>query len=166
MTIRIVLLVALTFAAQRILGMSGLPGWPSQILLPVVWIVAIALRGKEHRWPYEALLLGLAWDLLFEPIVGPGGIAWSAAALSLSGLAAVVADRSPKAWTALGAVGAVIVTLILRLAVLPLGMEFSVTTMQLVWTAVFTGIWCGLVGLVLALDLSKHWQAYRVRKLR
>jgi hypothetical protein len=166
MTFRGVFLVALTLAAQRILGLAGIPSWPSHAVLPVVWIVALALRGKEHRWPYEALLLGLAWDLLFEPIVGPGGIAWSAAALTLYGLAAVVADRSPKAWAALGAVGAVVVTLVLRLAVLPLGIEFSVTLRQLVWSALLTGVWCGCVGLVLALDLQKHWQTYRVRKLR
>ena len=86
--------------------------------------------------------------------------------MSLYGLASVVADRSPKAWAALGAVGAVVVTVVLRLAVLPLGMAFSVTTPQLVWTALLTGLWCGLVGLVLALDFSKHWHAYRVRKLR
>lgn len=166
MRLRIALFVALTLIIQRALGVPGMPAWLGHFILPMVWIVAPSLLRKERHWPYEALLLGLAWDLLFGPVVGPGGIAWTAACLSLYGLASVVADRSPRAWAAFGAVGTLVVILVQRLAVMPFGLATSLTVQQLMWSVLLTGLWCGLVGLTLALDLGKHWRAYRVRKLR
>lgn len=166
MNTRIVILAAATLIVQRVFGMPGVPAFLSQIILPMAWIVAASLIRKERRWPYEALLLGLAWDLLFGPVVGPGGIAWTAACLGMYGLASVVADRSPRAWAAFGAVGAVIVILVQRLAVMPLGLATSLTLQHLMWSALLTGLWCGLVGTVLALEFGKHWRAYRVRRLR
>jgi len=162
----IVALAGVTLVSQRVLGMPGMPAWFGYLILPMIWIVAASLARKERHWPYEALLLGLAWDLLFGPVVGPGGIAWTAACLSLYGLASVVADRSPKAWAAFGAVGAVVVILVQRLAVMPLGLASVFTINQLALSALFTGLWCGFIGAVLALDLGKHWRAYHVRKLR
>ena len=166
MRIRIAILAAVTLALQRVLGMPGMPAWFGHLILPMIWIVAASLVRKERHWPYEALLLGLAWDLLFGPVVGPGAIAWTAACLSLYGLASVVADRSPRAWAAFGAVGAVVVILVQRLAVMPLGLASFLTFGQLAWSAVLTGLWCGFVGTVLALDLGKHLRAFQVRKLR
>jgi hypothetical protein len=163
---KIAVFVAVTLVLQRVLGMPGMPAWFGHLILPMIWIVAASLVRKERHWPYEALLLGLAWDLLFGPVVGPGGIAWTAACLSLYGLASVVADRSPRAWAAFGAVGAVVVILVQRLAVMPLGLVSFLTFGQLAWSALLTGLWCGFVGTVLALDLGKHWRAYQVRKLR
>ena len=166
MRAKIAILAVVTLVFQRVLGMPGMPAWCGHLILPTIWIVAASLVRKEGHWPYEALLLGLAWDLLFGPVVGPGGIAWTAACLSLYGLASVVADRSPRAWAAFGAVGAVVVILVQRLAVMPLGLESFLTFGQLVWSAVLTGLWCGFVGMVLALDLGERWRAYQVRKLR
>jgi cell shape-determining protein MreD len=166
MRAKIAILAVVTLVFQRVLGMPGMPAWCGHLILPTIWIVAASLVRKERHWPYEALLLGLAWDLLFGPVVGPGGIAWTAACLSLYGLASVVADRSPRAWAAFGAVGAVVVILVQRLAVMPLGLESFLTFGQLVWSAVLTGLWCGFVGMVLALDLGERWRAYQVRKLR
>jgi cell shape-determining protein MreD len=163
---KIAVLAAVTLLAQRILGMPGIPAWLGYLILPMVWIVAASLARKERHWPFEALLLGLAWDLLFGPVVGPGGIAWTAACLSLYGLASVVADRSPRAWAAFGSVGALVVILVQRLAVMPLGLATALTFQHLMWSVLLTGLWCGLVGTVLALDLGKHWRTYRVRKLR
>jgi len=166
MRFKIAIFAAVTLVLQRVLGMPGMPVWLSHLILPMIWIVAASLIRKERHWPYEALLLGLAWDLLFGPVVGPGGIAWTAACLSLYGLASVVADRSPRAWAAFGAVGTVIVVLVQRLAVMPLGLASSLTFSQLAWSAILTGLWCGFVGTILALDLGKHLRAYQVRKLR
>jgi len=166
MRAKITILAAVTLVLQRVLGMPGMPAWCGHLILPTIWIVAASLVRKERYWPYEALLLGLAWDLLFGPVVGPGGIAWTAACLSLYGLASVVADRSPRAWAAFGAVGAVVVILVQRLAVMPLGLASFLTFGQLVWSATLTGLWCGFVGMVLALDLGERWRAYQVRKLR
>lgn len=166
MRAKIAVLVAVTLVLQRVMGMPGMPAWFGHLILPMIWIVAASLVRKERHWPYEALLLGLAWDLLFGPVIGPGGIAWTAACLSLYGLASVVADRSPRAWAAFGAVGAVVVILVQRLAVMPLGLASFLTLSQLAWSALLTGLWCGFVGTILALDLGKYWRAYQVRKLR
>ena len=163
---KIVALVVATLILQRALGMPGMPVWFGHLILPMIWIVAASLGRKERHWPYEALLLGLAWDLLFGPVVGPGGIAWTAACLSLFGLASVVADRSPVAWAAFGAVGAVVAILVQKLAMMPLGLATYFSIKQLVLSALLTGLWCGFVGTVLALELGKHWRAYQVRKLR
>jgi hypothetical protein len=166
MRIRIILLVALTLLVQRMLGLPGLPLWTAEILLPVAWIVAAALLQKERGWPYHALILGLAWDVLFEPVIGPGGIAWSAACLVLYALAGLAADRSPKMWVVFGAVGAAVITLIHRAALVPLGFPFSLTPGHWFRVVLFTGVWCGLVGATLRLDLPSQWRAYRSRKLR
>ena len=163
---RVIVLAALTLVAQRALGLPGMPTIPSHVMFPVVWIVAASLMRKERYWPYEALLLGLAWDLLFSPVVGPGGIAWTASCISLYGFASVVADRSPWAWLAFGVVGTTVVILVQRLAEMPLGLASSLTVDRLIWSPLLTGLWCGLVGIILALDFGKHWRAYRVRKLR
>jgi hypothetical protein len=49
---------------------------------------------------------------------------------------------------------------------MPLGLASFLTFSQLAWSALLTGLWCGIVGTVLALDLGKYWRAYQVRKLR
>jgi cell shape-determining protein MreD len=166
MRVKIAIFAAVTLIIQRVLGMPGMPAWLGHFILPMVWIVAASLLRKERHWPYEALVLGLAWDLLFGPVIGPGGIAWTAACLSLYGLASVVADRSGRAWAAFGAVGTLVVILVQRLTVMPFGLATSLTVQHLMWSVLLTGLWCGFVGTVLAFDLGKHWRAYRVRKLR
>jgi len=166
MRAKVIVLAVLTLVAQRALGAPCLPIWPSEIILPTVLIVAASLRSREWHWPYGALLLGLGWDVLIEPVVGPGGIAWTAAALCLHALASFVADRSAKAWAAFGAVGSLVITVVHAVALLPLGLGTSMTVPHLVRTTILSGAWCGLVSIVLALDIPNRWRAYRVRKLR
>jgi len=163
-----VALALLALFAQRLLGLPGLPSWSSEILLPMALIVAMSLNHHEptRRWPYEALLLGLGWDAVLEPVVGPGGIAWSAAALCFSAAARLVADRSPKAWVGFGAIGAVVVLVVQRLAMLPLGLGTSWNLPSMIRTVLFTALWCGAVGTIAGLDLPKHWRAFRARTLR
>lgn len=163
---KVLLLVLLTLLAQRLMGMPGLPPWTAEIILPSVWLVAVAFSRKERGWPYDALALGLAWDVLFEPVIGPGGIAWSAACLGLYSLAAVVADRTPKAWVGFGVVGVSIIFVVQKAALLPLGFELSFSLGHWLRTALLTGAWCGLVGLALAFDLPSRWRTNRARKLR
>ena len=166
MRAKIMASAVLTLVAQRALGAPGLPTWPSEIILPTVLIVAASLRLRERRWPYEVLLLGLGWDLLFEPVIGPGGIAWSAAALCLHALASFVADRSTKAWFGFGAVGALVITVVHEVALLPLGLGASMTVPHILRTTILTGLWCGLVSAVLRIDIPTRWRAHRARKLR
>jgi hypothetical protein len=166
MRAKVISLAALTLIAQRAVGTPGLPMWPSEILFPTAVIVAAVLRSRERHWPYEALLLGLGWDLLLEPVVGPSGIAWSAAALCLQTLASIVANRSTTAWMSFGAVAAFVITLVHELTLLPLGLGTSMTVPHLVRTIILSGLWCGLVNTVLVLDIPARWRTYRVRKLR
>lgn len=166
MKLRLIIPVLLTLLVQRMLGVPGLPPWTAEILLPTVWIVAAALLVRDRGWPYAAMVLGLFWDLLLEPVVGPGGIAWSAAALALYALAGVVADRSAKAWAGFGAVGAAVIFVMHHIALLPLGLAPSFSAMHLVRTVLLTSVWCGLVKIVILLDLPAQWREYRVRKLR
>jgi hypothetical protein len=161
-----VALALLALFAQRLLGLPGLPSWSSEILLPMALIVAMSLKRHERQWPYGALLLGLGWDAVLEPVVGPGGIAWSAAALCLSAASRLVADRSPKAWVGFGAVGTVVVLVVQWFALLPLGLGTSWNPPSMLRTVLFTALWCGAVGTISRLDLPTHWRAYRARRLR
>ena len=63
-----VLLVALSLAAQLMLGWPLWPSWMASVLLPMVFVVGPPLRREERRWPHSAILLGLAWDLALEPV--------------------------------------------------------------------------------------------------
>ena len=70
MRAKIVFFAVVTLVLQRILGMPGMPAWFGHLILPMIWIVAASLLRKERHWPYEALLLGLAWGLLLDPWSG------------------------------------------------------------------------------------------------
>lgn len=161
-----VALVLLTLALQRALGWPGMPAVAHLVTLPVVWIVAGALTHHGRRWTQLAILLGLGWDMILEPVIGPGGIAWSAAAISLSALANVVADRSEKAWFAFGAAGTLLVILIQWVVSLPIGIQQPIVWPTLLLNVLFTSVWCGLVGWLRAQDLAAKWRTYRARKLR
>jgi hypothetical protein len=160
------LLIAVTLLLQRGLGVPGGPEFLSLLVLPMVWVVGPALLDNSRRWVWIALVMGLTWDVLLEPIVGPGGIAWSAAALVVVRLATFVADRSSKAWFAFGAVGTAVVLLVHRLVLMLLGGHEPWRWIDLASSVGVTALWCGLVGWILALDLPTRWRAYRARKLR
>ncbi len=159
------LLVLLTFALQRALG-EGVPDLGGQILLPMVWLVAWSVGHRERRWPFLGLFVGLGWDLLLEPVVGPGGIAWSAAGLVIIAATQVIADRAPRVWFAFGVGGAVVVHLVRYLALLPLGLADLPNASSVGLSALLTGLWCFLVGWIIALDIPKRWRKHRAKRLR
>jgi hypothetical protein len=161
-----VLLITVSLLMQRILGWPGLPAAAPLLLVPMVWLVAPSMLRHERGFPALALLIGLGLDLLLEPVVGPGGVAWSAAALACRGLASVIADRSARAWLALGAVGTLVVVVVHRLALLPLGAAQPLRWTELVIGSLLTGCWCGLAGWLRALDIGVRWRSYRARRLR
>ena len=163
---KVALLAAATLIVQRALGWPGMPSWAGLITLPMVLLVAAALLQHGSRWTQLAIPLGLGWDLLLEPVVGPGGIAWSAAALALSGLAGVVADRSPKAWFAFGAAGTAVLLLTRAATLVPLGLGGPIRWSPLLVNLVTTAALCGLVGWLRMLDLPSRWRRHRARKLR
>jgi hypothetical protein len=164
--VTIALLIVITLLLQRALGAPGGPHWSGLLLLPMVWVVGPVLLQGGRRWVWVALAIGLGSDLLLEPIIGPGAIAWSAAALVVLWLAGIIADRTPKAWLALAAVATVVVIEVHRVALLPLGVSRPVGWIDLLLSAIVTAGWCGLIGWLLALDLPKRWHAWRARKLR
>lgn len=161
-----VLLAAVVFVIQIAFGWPPAPAWLSALLLPMVFIVAPPLMLPERRWPHFALVIGLFWDLLFEPVVGPGAIAWSAAAVTVSTLAPLVADRSPRAWLAFGAIGTAVLIVVRHLALIPLGLADVLTAKPVLLTTALSSLWCGLVGWTIALDLPSRWVSWRARKLR
>ncbi len=161
-----VLLLLATFAAQRILVLPGLPPWPAAVLLPAVWITGPALRGRKLDPFLAGIGLGLAWDLMFEPVIGPGGIAWSLAAVAVWRLASLVADRSPLTWAGMGGVAAIVVILGRSAALVPLGMSSPPAPRFVLAGVLLTALWCGAVGLVLAADLEGLRRRIRTRKLR
>jgi hypothetical protein len=159
-------LILLTLVGQRLLGVPGLPAWASEALLPMAFLVGPALGEKPWRGALPGLWLGLAWDLALEPVVGPGGIAWCAAALTVRFAGGVLADRSTRAWAALGGVGALLVVLVRAAAEMPLGVLSGFGADHVLRAAALTAGWCGLVGWITGLDLPVRWRRYRSRRLR
>ena len=159
-------LAVLSLVIQRALGSPGMPEWTGLAILPMVFIVGASLLQFDRRWTQLAILLGLGWDLMLEPVIGPGGIAWSASALALSVLAGIIADRSPRAWLVFGAAGTALVIVVRWIALLPLGSSTPFEWRGLLLTTLVTAVWCGLTGWIRAVDLGARWRAHRTRKLR
>jgi hypothetical protein len=163
---RVFVLVLVTLVTQRILSIPGFPAWTGDLLLPTVFIVAPPLSHKQLRWPTAAILLGLGWDLLLEEVVGPGAIAWSASAVAVAVIAGVIADRSAKAWAAMGAVAVAVFLLARHVALLPLGLASAHSWISILRQILLSAGWCGLVGWILHLDLPARWRRHRARVLR
>jgi hypothetical protein len=160
------LLVAATLLGQRLLSSPGMPPEAGLVVLPMVWIVGGALCERGHRFIYLALALGLGWDLMLEPVIGPGGIAWSATAVLLVILASFVADRSAKAWFLFGVAGTLALVAVRNVALTPLGVPVAWSWTSLGLGGLLTGVWCGFIGWVRALDVPQRWRVWRTRKLR
>lgn len=159
-------LVILTLVLQRLMGLPG--AWPiaMALLLPTPWIVGPPLLSATRRWYAFSFFIGLAWDVLFEPVIGPGAIAWSGAALAAWGYGRVVADRSPRSWAVLGALSALLIGLLRGCALYPLGISAFLSWRWLGISMLLTGLWCALVGLTLTINLPQRWRLFRARKLR
>ena len=84
-------LVLVTMATQRLLGQPQTTFLATAILLPMPWVIGPPLLLQNRRWYWLSFAIGFAWDLLFEPVVGIGAIAWSAPAL-MTWLASTVAS--------------------------------------------------------------------------
>ncbi len=160
------LLVILTFLGQRLLGHPGAPAGATDLWLPLIWVVWPPLK-TDRSWPFWGLVaLGLAWDLAMEPIIGPGGIAWSAAGFAVVAMARRVADRSPIAWGAAGALAAAVVLLIRHLALMPLGLARPWLWLPAIRTIAMAAIYCALVVALTSLDVKGFWHRVQRRRLR
>jgi hypothetical protein len=158
--------LAAAFAAQAVLGLPGM--WPSAmgLILPMPWVVGPPLLTTDRRWYALSFLLGGLWDVLFEPVVGPGAIAWSCAALVAWTYAGIATDRSPRSWLALGAAAALTVTAVRAASLFPLGIRGFPAWRDVAAAIALTAAWCGLVGWLIALDVPRRWRVYRARTLR
>ncbi|HHQ48781.1 MAG TPA: hypothetical protein ENK19_07850 [Acidobacteria bacterium] len=162
----IALAVFLTFAAQWVLGLPATPSWLQWTLLPMVWIVGPPMRHRFDRVFLTGLGLGLAWDVLFDPVVGPGAIAWSATALVAAWTVRKAGDHTARSWALIGAGGALVVAGVRYLALLPLGLAAVPRPVDLGVMAFSTGLWCGLVAVLLGLDLPARIRSFRRSRLR
>ncbi len=164
--LKIFALVTVTLAAQRLLGHPQ--AWPvaAALLFPMPWIVGPPLQELDHRWYWLSFGIGFGWDLLFEPVIGPGVIAWSAAALMTWFGCSVVAERRGRAWFAFGVGGTLVFWLIRSVCYLPLDLPGTPTWSWVGISVILTGVWCALVHGVIALKLPERWQQHRTRRLR
>ena len=163
---RVVLLLAVAFAAQAAFGLPG--AWPmaAALLLPMPWVVGPPLLTPNRRWYALSFIVGCVWDALFEPVIGPGVIAWSGASLLAWSYAGVVTDRSPRSWFVLGAVGSLTVVLLRGLSLVPLGIRSFASWPWIGSSIALTALWCGLVGWVISMDFPRRWRVYHARTLR
>ena len=161
-----VVLVFATVATQRVLVQPGVPGWVSAILAPMPWIVGPTLRGHDRRWYLLSFALGLFWDVLFEPVIGPGGISWSCASAVSWGMAALVVNRGVRAWFAFGVIstGAFWASRTASQAILGLYLAPSLSSMAV--SSVATGCLCAAVGWLFWFDIPRQWRRYRSKRLR
>ncbi len=158
--------VVLSYVVQWILGMPAFPTWAQGVLLPMVWVVGPPMRHSTRHVFLTGLGLGLAWDLLFEPIVGPGAIAWSAAALIVAWTVRRVGKHSALSWGLLGAGGTALVAGCRFLSLLPLGRAASPPLVQIAAGTVGTGLVCSVAALILGMNLPGRIRRYRRGRLR
>ncbi len=163
---KIVMLLAVAFAAQAALGLPGAWSMAAALLLPMPWVVGPPLLTTDRRWYVASFFVGLVWDALFEPVIGPGAIAWSAAALLSWSYAGFVTDRSPRSWFVLGAAGSLTVVWLRGISLIPLGIDAFASWPWLVASIALTALWCGVVGWVISMDIPRRWRVYRSRTLR
>jgi hypothetical protein len=159
-------LALMCLTLQRMLGVPGMPAWSSAILIPAVLGVGRPMLGIAGRDFWFGLALGLGWDVVMEPVVGPGGIYWSASTLLVAWVIRFIADRSPLAWFGIGALVAMLVSLLRHAVLLTLGISDGLWWYGLARGALLTGALCGAVAWVLVLDLPARWLEYRRRRLR
>jgi len=164
--LRMFALVGLTLVIQHMLGHPRTATLATALLLPMPWLIGPPLLGIDRRWYWISFPLGLGWDLFFEPVIGVGAIAWSAAALLAWIGASVITERKVKAWFAFGAGGTVAFWLTRTVCFVPLDLKGNVTWTWIGVSALVTGLWCVSVLGVITLDLPSIWRQRRARRLR
>lgn len=164
--LKIFTLVVLTLAVQRLLGHPRVFAPAAALLLPMPWLIGPPLLDFNRRWYWLSFPIGLGWDLLFEPVIGIGAIAWSATALVIWAGTSIAAERRLRAWFAAGIVGTLVFWLVRSICFLPLGLPGASTWSWIAGSALLTGIWCAAVRGVMVLDPSSRWRQHRARRLR
>jgi len=163
---RLAALFILTLAVQRLLGGISSHPYAAAVLLPMPWIIAPPLRRFDLNWYWLSFPLGLGWDILFEPVIGPGAVAWSVPALVIWAGASIVAKRKAPMWFVSGAVGTILFWSVRALCMIPLDLPAMPTWRWLAISALVTGLWCVVVQTILTQDLPGKWRSYRSRRLR
>jgi hypothetical protein len=160
------LLMVSTVAAQRLLSLPHAPPWFALVLLPMPWVVGPPLLTDNHRWYVFSFGLGVVWDALFEPVIGPGAISWSAAAAVCWALAGVVVNRGARAWFSFGLLATVVFWAVRALSQSLLGLQLTPNLVSVALSGLASGILCGCVGWTYRIDMPRRWRTFRARRLR
>jgi hypothetical protein len=164
--LKILALVTVTLAVQRLLGHPKASILATALLLPMPWLIGPPLLDFDRRWYWLSFPIGIGWDLLFEPVIGIGAIAWSVPALMAWMVTSIAAERRAGAWFAAGAGGTVVFWLIRSICSMPLDLPGTPTWSWIGASALMTGVWCTVVYGVMALDLPARWRQHQIRRLR
>lgn len=160
------MLIVATLAAQRVLSLPQAPLWATALLLPMPWVVGPALLTDNRRWYSMSFAVGLLWDALFEPVIGPGAISWSCAAAVAWGLAGVIVNRGPRSWFAFGSLGAAVFWSVRLLSQAIVGLHLTPGLTWVFGSILLSGLLCGFIGWLLWIDLPRQWRMFRARRLR
>ena len=164
--LKILALVTVTLAVQRLLGHPKAPDLAAALLLPMPCLIGPPLLEFDRRWYWLSVPIGLGWDLLFEPVIGIGAIAWSIPALMTWMVTSIAAERRAGAWFAAGAGGTVVFWVVRSICSLPLDLPGTPTWSWIGASALLTGLWCTAVYGVMVLDLPARWRQRQTRRLR
>jgi len=161
-----VVALALTFVLQTLLGIvsRGSGFLDPLVLLP--WVLVPPLKKMDPRFFYLSFLIGLGWDLCFEPIIGPGIIAWSMTAGIIWWLLSKLSGRDLWIWAVLASASTILVWLVRALSLRILGLPSGTSSMEILSSALATGIFCWFVGILFKMDIPSRYHRIRKRKLR
>jgi len=158
--------LGLTFVLQNLLGMVSRGSGFLDPLLLLPWVLVPPLRKMDQRFFYLSFLIGLGWDLCFEPIIGPGIIAWSMTTGIIWWLLSKLSGRSLGIWAGLGCAATILMWLVRALSLRILGVPSGTNGMEILSSALATGILCWCVGILFKMDIPARYHRMRKRKLR
>ncbi len=160
------LVLAFTFVGQLLLGLVRSDGIFLEPLLVLPWILVPPLLKMDRKFYYLSFLVGLIWDLCFEPIIGPGIIAWSMTATLIWWSLSKLSGRGLGVWAGLGSASAMLVWVFRALSLRIVGLQAGTPGTEIVVSALMTGVFCLFIGFLYKMDIPSRIHRMRIRRLR